>query len=281
MLQEMMDFAAANLFAVPCIDALVLSSRFTAVHLDSRDTGMAANALTCSGSDLPGAESLLQGLIGQPALEVARAHVSSPDQRVASLGMAALNALSQPYLEFKYLQAHGIILVPWEEELGPAREVEEGSDRVVMVGYSEWLPAVAARCRQLELYCPGPEYYPPRLHDYRGALRGPLGVASCAEEPTRQQVQGADAVLVNCDAVLPSRLPALLDRLEGQRVVLYGVGAALFPLTLFRWGVSTVYTWKALKQARVVEWLANSGPDAASRLATVARPVQVKRVGGA
>ncbi|MGI6486762.1 MAG: hypothetical protein GX964_06115 [Syntrophomonadaceae bacterium] len=273
MFKEIIEFLRANVFAMPSVDSIVFHSRYIGAYLSSREAGLAVNPLTTELSDEN--ISYLQDIIGQNAVQAAEVLCASGVPWKFATGIAILNALSQPYLTFKYLQGHRFLMLPSDEET-LLESIPENSN-VLLAGFNHHLRSIAHKAETVNLFQVGLPLPETVALSGDNILRGPLCAPVIHGPEAEKRLEKADVVVIDASIMVFGKLEELLSRIpDKSTTILYGATAAIFPPSLFRRGIDAVFTWKVTNSYRMMNLLLNSGAEVEYHLSEAARSVIVK-----
>ena len=139
------------------------------------------------GTDQTGQDlEYLKSCVGSSLFEVASANISSPHIFRRSIALAALNALSQPFVKDEVLLAK-------KYSIGlEVKDLVRSDDKLVIVGYGGLVRSYAGRCRELHVTDQRP------VETFRTTIvgetvsYGPAGIVVHPAEENREVLKDAD-----------------------------------------------------------------------------------------
>jgi uncharacterized protein (DUF4213/DUF364 family) len=197
----------------------------------------------------------LQSLIGKPLFEVASACLGSPRVSRRSVALAALNALSQPFVTDEALVSKGF---------SPGLQVKElvrHDDKLVIVGYGGMVKSYVGRCRELHVT----DQRPPET--FRTTVvgdtitYGPAGITVHSSEENREVLGDADVALITGSTLVNGTFEEVVGYAKNARIrALYGSSAQLIPDVLFENGINVAMSVAISDPARF-EYDVMNAPD--------------------
>lgn len=178
----------------------------------------------------------LRAWVGQPLLDVAGEALRHEGTHERAVGVAALSALSQPFLAPDTLAARGIAATP-QDFAGSLRL----TDRVALVGFGGLVARLRGRCAELHVtdLRPRRQFQALVLGDEVGYA--PAWVHVHGPEENAEVLGRADAVAVTGSALVNGTMADLLSYARRARLVaVYGASAGFIPDVLFERGVHLV-----------------------------------------
>ena len=174
--------------------------------------------------------------MGQSLLDVALLALGCESWHERSVGVAALSALSQPFLTPSALSARGIALADGDF----SRQLKQ-EDRVGLVGFGGLVRRLRGRCREVHVtdFRPRQEFQAMVIAD--AVTYSPDWVHVHGPEDNREVLGKADAVAITGSALVNGTMAELLGYSRSARLVsVYGASAAFIPDVLFEQGVHMV-----------------------------------------
>ncbi|MCR4419758.1 MAG: DUF364 domain-containing protein [Clostridia bacterium] len=275
-MQELIDFFAARPEAATRVSQIVVNTGFTGVLLENGQAGMAMN-IRSAGRPAQADLDFLQEVIGRPALDLASRSLGY-GRLALSAGVAALSALSQPYLDQSFLGPHNLKVDRVDTGRFPDHGITPGS-RVGMVGFGGGAWRMAGLAGQLVVTELEPELFRSRIISREGVVEGPtrFRLAPAAESP--YLLAGCDTVLITGCALVSRTIDELLATCRNSRVVIYGPSASLLPLPFFRHPqVAAITTIRVLDGTKLMNLLANAGPGVERLLAEASESLYIRRL---
>jgi uncharacterized protein (DUF4213/DUF364 family) len=175
----------------------------------------------------------LQSFIGQSIFEVARANLSDPRVSRRSIALAALNALSQPFVTDEMLTGKGY-------RVGiEVKDLVRSDDYMVIVGYGGLVKSYAGRCRELHVT----DQRPPET--FRTTIvgetvsYGPAGITVHPAEENQEVLEQADVAIITGSTLVNGTFEEVAGYAKNARIrALYGSSAQLIPDVLFENGIN-------------------------------------------
>ena len=175
----------------------------------------------------------LQSFIGQSIFDVARANLSDPRVSRRSIALAALNALSQPFVTDEMLIGKGY-------RVGiEVKDLVRSDDYMVIVGYGGLVKSYAGWCRELHVT----DQRPPET--FRTTIvgetisYGPAGITVHPAEENREVLEQADVAIITGSTLVNGTFEEVAGYAKDARIrALYGSSAQLIPDVLFENGIN-------------------------------------------
>ena len=190
----------------------------------------------------------LKSLIGKNLVDIADEHLESENVRVRSLGMAAVNALSQPLISPESLLKRGFGV---EEGPGYIKEIVRKEDVVTLVGYGGMAWMLSEICRELHVTDLRP------LHRMQTTIigheieYGPNIFFLHEAEDNEMVLAKSDVAIITASSLLNNTFNDLMDYASKARHIgLYGPSASLIPDVFFEKGVSLILSHRITDPAR-------------------------------
>lgn len=175
----------------------------------------------------------LRSLVGKPLLEVAAANLAHPRVSRRSIALAALNALSQPFVTDEALISRGFSVGV------DVKELVTGSDKMVIVGYGGLVKSYAGRCHELHVT----DQRPPET--FRTTIvgetitYGPAGIVVHPAEENGAVLRDADVAIITGSTLVNGTFEEVAGYARNCRIrALYGSSAQLIPDVLFENGIN-------------------------------------------
>jgi uncharacterized protein len=177
----------------------------------------------------------LKSFVGESLFEVARRNMIEARLSRRSIALAALNALSQPFVTDEVLQARGY-------SVGlDVKDLVRSDDNLVIVGYGGLVKSYAGRCRELHVT----DQRPPET--FRTTIigetisYGPAGITVHPAEENREVLKGADIAIITGSTLVNGTFEEVVGYAKHARIrALYGSSAQLIPDVLFENGINIV-----------------------------------------
>jgi len=205
--------------------------------------GMAMNFTGCA--DAFGEPQLdlaaLQASIGKSLFDVASDRMDSKSWQERSIGVAAISALSQPFLTPISIRERGFEISPEDTDFASCLQPD---DIAVIVGYGGAVQRSLGKCKELHVL----DMRPKEL--FLGTLITERGIESTPSEVTvhpaqdNQNVLGrATIITITGSALVNGTLEELLHYAKNARLIsVYGASAGFIPDVLFERGVHMVHS---------------------------------------
>ncbi len=197
----------------------------------------------------------LKPLIGKRLIDIADEFLESENVRLRSLGMAAMNALSQPFISPGSLSKRGLRAV---EDPGYMREIVRKEDTVTLIGYGGMARKLSEMCRELHVTDMRP------LSLLRTAIIGDEieygpNIFFLHEAGDNEIVLGkSDVVIITASSLLNNTFHDLMEYASKARYIgLYGPSASLIPDVFFEKGIHFVLSHRVTDPARFEFSMAN------------------------
>ena len=180
------------------------------------------------------------GLIGKPLFEIADWGIHATDLMERSVGIAALSALSQPYLGSSSVRDRGFLAQGWMSgdkllhNYPTVSRLVNRKDIVAVVGYGNEVRHFRGRCRELHVTDIRPrETFETVIIDTT-VTHGPRDIHVHSVIENEQVLKIADVVIITASILVNNTFEDLLNFTGNARLVgLYGPGASLIPDEFF------------------------------------------------
>ncbi|MDD1727456.1 MAG: DUF364 domain-containing protein [Methanospirillum sp.] len=208
------------------------------------------------GADQTGLDFIyLQTCIGRPLVEVARETIAKPSISQRSIGLTALNALSQPLVTDEVLQDKGFTTGV------EVKDLVRSDDNLVIVGYGGLIKSYAGRCRELHVT----DQRPPEV--FRTTIvgetitHGPAGITVHPADENREVLVDADVAIITGSTLVNGTFEEVVRYAKNARIrALYGSSAQLIPDVLFENGINIVMS-VAISDPEKFEFDVMNAPD--------------------
>jgi len=197
----------------------------------------------------------LKSCVGSPLFEVARANLSDPRVSRRSIALAALNALSQPFVADEMLRSKGY-------SVGiEVKDLVRSDDNLVIVGYGGLVKSYAGRCRELHVTDQRPKETFRTTIVGETVSYGPAGITVHAAEENREVLKDADVAIITGSTLVNGTFEEVVGYAKHARIrALYGSSAQLIPDVLFENGITIVMSVAISDPARF-EYDVMNAPD--------------------
>ena len=198
---------------------------------------------------------VLKTLVGESLMDIAGRYINSDIIQMRSIAIAAMSALSQPFLTVEALAQRGFQVKPDQDHM---RDVVKPDDIVTLIGYGGMVQNVLGRCKELHI----------------ADMRSPLSLLSVliGEEieyvPKSLTLHGADedeallgrsdVAIITASSLVNGTFDDLLRYSAPARIkCLYGPSASIIPDVLIEYGVDFVMSHCIINPDHFIESLFN------------------------
>ncbi len=178
-------------------------------------------------------QEYLQSRIGRSLFEVADENISHPLVSRRSIGLAALNALSQPWVTDEILIHKGFSVGV------EVKDLVRPDDILVIVGYGGMVKSYAGRCRELHVTDQRP------TETFRTTIigeqiqYGPADIHVHPSEENKEVLAEADVAIITGSTLVNGTYEEVVGYAKNARIrALYGSSAQLIPDVLFDNGIN-------------------------------------------
>ena len=186
-------------------------------------------------------EETLRPLVGRDLFQVAREGLDSPGMADACLGIAALSALSQPFLSPASLAERGIHSGGDIEVLA---DIVREDDRVCVVGYGGIIRPLLGKVQELRVTEMRPKEAFQTLIVGEETEYGPQAVAVHPEEDNRAVLTSSDVNIITASSLINDTFDELLRSSAGARLIgVYGPSVTFVPDVLLEEGIDFVFSF--------------------------------------
>ena len=197
----------------------------------------------------------LRSRVGTSLFAVAAENLAHPRVGRRSIALAALNALSQPFVTDEMLRSRGFSVGV------DVKELVTGTDKLVIVGYGGLVKSYAGRCRELHVT----DQRPPET--FRTTIvgetitYGPAGITVHPAGENREVLMDADVAIITGSTLVNGTFEEVAGYAKHARIrALYGSSAQLIPDVLFKNGINVVMSVAISDPARF-EYDVMNAPD--------------------
>ena len=177
----------------------------------------------------------LRSFVGRSLFELARSDMAEARLGRRSVALAALNALSQPLVTDKVLQAKGYVTGI------EVKDQVRAEDKLVIVGYGGIVKSYAGRCRELHVT----DQRPPET--FRTTIvaetvrHGPADIVVHPADENREVLEDADVAIITGSTLVNGTFEEVTGYAKHARIrALYGSSAQLIPDVPFENGINIV-----------------------------------------
>jgi uncharacterized protein len=191
----------------------------------------------------------LQATIGRSLLQVAGDYLDAESWQERAIGVAALSALSQPWIAPAELRQRGFAVLEGNTDFAA---LVRPDDVVAVVGYNGGVKRLLGKCRELHVTDMRPRQAFQTLVIDREVTFTPAEVIVHSEMDNRNVLSKATAVSITGSAFVNGTFDELLGYARAARLIsVYGSSASLIPDALFAAGVHAVMTYQVTDAARL------------------------------
>jgi uncharacterized protein (DUF4213/DUF364 family) len=244
---------------------LAIKPRWNTVLGSNNECGIAANLTGISGPNRDRAEnSRFMSLIGKPLFEIADKGIRATDLQERSIGIAAMNALSQQYLGSSSIRNRGFLAQSWipgdklvQRYPNIARLVTK-NDTVAVIGYENEVRHLRGRCRNLHVTDIRPkETFETMIID-RSIMYGPRAIIVHSGKESEQVLSAADVVFINASTLVNGTFENLIQYTGRARLVgIYGFGGSLIPDAFFEKDIDFITSFRISDPGRFSDDMIN------------------------
>ena len=199
--------------------------------------------------------NFLRSFVGRPLFEVASAGLDDPRIGRRSVALAALNAISQPFVTDDMLVSKGF-------SVGlDIKDMVKNDDTMVIVGYGGLVKSYAGRCRELHVT----DQRPPET--FRTTIvgdmitYGPAGIMVHPAGENKEVLNDADIAIITGSTLVNGTFEEVVGYAKHARIrALYGSSAQLIPDVLFENGINVAMSVAISDPARF-EYDVMNAPD--------------------
>ncbi|HHV34830.1 MAG TPA: DUF364 domain-containing protein [Syntrophomonadaceae bacterium] len=254
-LQEAVDFLNDNLNNVPKIKEIVISGGFSGVLLDNGDMGISMNVRSGGGSADEQGIKMLDELIGKEGLESVDLLQEEEGYMLASVRVALLNALSQPFMGDEYLCSCGYKV---DSEVSSGFNHLVGEDETIgIVGFGGLVYKLAQKAKSVFVTELAPELFESIVINENGISKAPTRVKLIPAQDAGDSLSKADAVFVTGCSLVTHTMEELLEQCRNARIIVYGWSAGFFPEPLFKRGVDMIAANRVTDADKMLDILKN------------------------
>ncbi|NMB78013.1 MAG: DUF364 domain-containing protein [Methanomicrobiales archaeon] len=177
----------------------------------------------------------LQSSVGKSLFEVAAVGLAGSRLSRHSIALAALNALSQPFVTDEMLLSKGYTVDV------DVKELVRPDDKMVIVGYGGLVKSYAGRCRELHVTDQRPSDTFRTTIIGRTVTYGPAGITVHPAAENREVLEDADVAIITGSTLVNGTFEEVAGYAKNCRIrALYGSSAQIIPDVLFENGINIV-----------------------------------------
>ena len=229
------------------------------------ECGMAANFTCIQDSPTDRAESIrFLNLIGKPLFEIADRGIHAEDLRDRAIGVAAMCALSQPFLVSSSLRSRGFLTQSWVTGDRLVRQHPTVSrlvtkkDIVAVVGYFDEVRNLRNKCRELHVIDMRPkETFGTMILD-KGITFGPRDILIHSEKEYEKVLGIADVVIISASTLVNNTFEDIMKFSKKAHLIgINGAGGSFIPDAFFEREIDFITSYRFADSARFSEDMMN------------------------
>ena len=245
--------------------SLAIKPHWIAMLGSNNECGMATNFT--DGHSLRGDQTentRFLSLIGKPLPEIADRGIHAVDLKERSIGIAALSALSQPYLGSTSLRNRGFLIRSWVpgdklvQNYPTISRLVTKKDIVAVVGYFNEVRNLRNRCRELHVTdIRSKETFGTVIID-KGIIFGPKDFVVHSEKENEKVLGTADVVIINASALVDTSFDEIIKiSVKAHLIGIHGPGGSLIPDVFFERGIDFITSFHITDTFRFSEDMKN------------------------
>jgi uncharacterized protein (DUF4213/DUF364 family) len=184
----------------------------------------------------------IQKYVGKDLLEVTHEFLASPSWQETAIGIASLNALSQPLLTPEKLRSRGF-RVP--EDSSGYNSLIEPDDITAVVGYGGGISRLIGTCRELHVTDMRPRTSFQTILVGNEIEYAPKEVFVHPEKENKEVLERATVAIITGSSLVNGTFSELISYTKNARlVIVYGASAGMIPDVLLEQGVDGVNSFR-------------------------------------
>jgi len=197
----------------------------------------------------------LKSCVGKNLFDIAGTNICENRLSRHSIALAALNALSQPFVTDMMLNSKGY-------KTGfEVKDMVRPDDNLVIVGYGGLVKSYAGRCKELHVTDQRPVETFQTTIIGNDVIKGPLGITVHPADENKEVLENADIAIITGSTLVNGTFEEVFDYAKNARVrAIYGSSAQLIPDALFENGVNVVMS-VAISDSEKFEFDVLNAPD--------------------
>jgi len=203
-------------------------------------------------------------LIGKPLFEIADWGIHATDLQERSLGIAAMNALSQQFLGSSSIRNRGFLAQCWMpgdklvRQYPTISRLVTKNDTVAVIGYGNEVRSLRSRCRALHVTDIRPQETFETVIIDTTIRYGPRDIIVHAEKENEKVLGVADVVFITASTLVNGTFENLIKYTGKARLVgLYGFGGSLIPDAFFERGIDFITSFRITDPVRFSDDMIN------------------------
>ncbi|WP_048152797.1 Rossmann-like domain-containing protein [Methanolacinia paynteri] len=197
----------------------------------------------------------LKSCVGRSLFEFADENIRESRLSRHSVALAALNALSQPFVTDEMLNGKGY-------KTGfEVKDMVRPDDNLVIVGYGGLVKSYAGRCRELHVTDQRPVETFRTTIIGNDVIEGPLGITVHPAEENKEVLENADIAIITGSTLVNGTFEEVFEYAKNARLrAIYGSSAQLIPDALFENNVDIAMS-VAISDPQKFEYDVLNAPD--------------------
>ena len=244
---------------------LAINPRWNTVLGSNGECGMAENMTGISGLSRDRAESSrFLNLIGKTLFDIADQGIHATDPQERSIGIAAMNAMSQQFLGSSSVRNRGFLAQCWiigdklVRQYPTISRLVTKNDTVAVVGYGNEVRSLRGRCRELHVTDIRPQETFETVIIDKSIMYGPKDIIVHSGTESEQVLSAADVVFIAASTLVNGTFENLIKyTVRAHLVGLYGFGGSLIPDAFFERGIDFITSFRITDPVRFSDDMIN------------------------
>jgi uncharacterized protein (DUF4213/DUF364 family) len=193
----------------------------------------------------------LETLVGQSLMDIIAKYINSDFIQKRSVAVAAMSALSQPFLTGESLVLRGFRV---EDDRDYMRDILKPDDVVTLIGYSGMTQNILGRCKELHIADMRPVQSLPAMlmREEVKDNHEPVFIHGADEDETL--LNRSDVVVITASTLVNGTFDDLMHYAAPARIkCLYGASASIIPDALIKHGVSFIMSHHVRNPDKFIE----------------------------
>jgi uncharacterized protein len=199
--------------------------------------------------------AVLETLAGESLMDIAFKYINSDIIQMRSIAVAAMSALSQPFLTAESLKQRGFKAENDRDYLWNALKPD---DVVTLIGYGGMTQNIIGRCKELHIAdMRPPESLPSMLirEDVKDK-HGPVFIHGANEDESL--LHNSDVAVITASTLVNGTIDVLIGYASTARIkYLYGASASVIPDVLIKHGISFIASHYVSNPDKFIESMSN------------------------
>jgi len=203
-------------------------------------------------------------LIGKPLFEIADRGIRSHDLQERSIALAAMSALSQPFLGSSALRNRGFLAQCWVphdklvQQYPTISRLVTKKDIVTVIGYGTEVRSLRGRCRELHVSDTRPKETFGTVIIEKGIAFGPKDIIIHSEKENEHILGISDVVIINASTLVNNTFDTILKwSTKAHLIGIYGPGGSVIPDVFFDRGIDFITSYLITDSARFSDDMIN------------------------